>query len=257
MEDPINPSLSRIWPHVDFADFFRGFYFDGVVLIVMFSDLYREMSPLEEALFRSAFTLTMVGMGFIETVELHIEGAEGVLPTVYRETSRTIANSPPVSPTMLSSGQFTLFFIDESGEGLVTEIYEATDVDQHQRERFLIQRLIEGPSNEGTFSAIPEGTRVRDVTPDAVAGVYVNLSREFLTQFSGSSTQARMMLYSIINTLTFNLGHRRVHFLIEAERLEQFHGVVDFHLGFTFDETMMLDYSPPEDEPGENEPGGR
>jgi len=70
------------------------------------------------------------------------------------------------------------------------------------------------------------------------------LSTDFVNHFSGTTAQARMMLASIANTLIENTGHsgiRRVVFLINSERREEFHGVGDFGSAFTFDASLILD----------------
>ena len=245
-----NSNLMRVWPE-DKRDFNTHIQVVDDMLIATFTDEYRDMTPLDEAIFRSAFTLTMVGLPTINEVkfrvaysmeELEVEWLERV------ETATTIANNPSISPARISSATFELFFIDETGEGLVTETYVAADVDLRRQGRDVLERLIEGPSDPEFSPAtiIPSETRVRDVIM-GTGLIYVDLSSAFVSQFSGTATQARMMITSIVNTLlesTTGPGGRtrRVFFLIESQRHEEFHGVSDFHLGFTFDETMMLGY---------------
>ena len=75
-------------------------------------------------------------------------------------------------------------------------------------------------------------------TPDRGHTLYVNLSGDFVSRFTGSPATARLMLQSIVNTLTLpanNIGNaRRVFFLIDTMRLESFHGVGEFNLAFEY-----------------------
>ena len=242
-----NSRLTNVWPDESEGRAVPSWLFlDEDMLVAAFdSEFYAEMQPLEEALFRSAFTLTMVGLPGIESVKFRV--GEGVYLTEWVESAETIANNPSISPMRISSVTFTLYFADETGETLVPEVYVASGVDLRRREVFLLTRLIAGPSDSDFSPAvvIPPETRVRSVTlmQDA-GGYYVDLSSEFLNNFTGTPAQARMMIASIVNTLIENSGlrTRRVSFLIDSERREDFHGVSDFHLWFSFDETLVMGY---------------
>ena len=242
---PVTANLHSTWPQMENGGLITNRYMGGDyndMLVVHLTDDYFGIPPLEESLFRSAFTLTMVGLEFIDSVKFIVGGEDG---EEWTESAATIANNPSITPARLSNVQFTLYFIDESMEGLVTEIYDATDVDIQQRGLFALQQLIEGPQMAGSFTAIPSETRIRDVTPDVDAGgIYVNLSSEFLTHFSGTPAQARLMLYSIVNTVVYNTpgSFRRVFFLVDSERMEQFHGVGDFKMAFNFNERIMMGF---------------
>lgn len=244
---PVTAGLNSTWPQTENGGLIVDMLMSGDdsdVLVVYLTDDYFNMPPLEESLFRSAFTLTMVGMAFIDSVKFVVNTEDGVY-TEWVESAATIANNPSITPARLSNVQFTLYFIDESMEGLVTEIYDATNVDIQQRGLFALQQLIEGPQMAGSFTAIPSETRIRDVTPDVDAGgIYVNLSSEFVTNFSGTPAQARLMIYSIVNTVVYNTpgSFRRVFFLVDSERLEQFHGVGDFKMAFNFNERIMMGF---------------
>jgi len=271
MNDPKDTSnLARTWPEgLEFLEFVIGIHMDAEIdnmLVLTFSDHYRNMSPLNEALFRAALTLTMVGIPYIESVKIRwaddIDEYGTILWDERIESRGTIANDPSIPSTRISTATFTLFFIDESGEGLVTEVYAATDIDHRRRGASAIERLIEGPSNSDFSPAvrIPPETRVRSVNVVPAAGaVYVDLSSEFLTNFSGTPAQARLMIASIVNTLNESivLGGLRTYrffFLIDSTSREDFHGVSGFNLSFSFDETVMLGYGAPDESEYDYEP---
>ena len=246
-------SLARTWPDVEFSEFITGLYmyypmddYGNVldsVLVAAFSELYNEMTALDEALFRSAFTLTMAGIPGIDRVMFRVTDGEYVWETV--DSAASITNAPPsISPLRLqSTAQFTLYFIDETGEGLVTETYEAVDIDIQQRGRESLRRLIEITPADGAVNPIPPETRILNFRSDS-GFVYVDLSSEFL-RFNGTSAQAYLMIYSMVNTFLTNTHisrDSRVFFLVNSERITNFHGVSDFHLGFVYNESIMMDY---------------
>ncbi len=65
----------------------------------------------------------------------------------------------------------------------------------------LIELLIEGPKNENSERAIPEGTRViKTELKDDV--LYVDLSKEFIDNHKGGEEAENLSIYSIVNTVT-------------------------------------------------------
>ena len=199
------------------------------------------MTPVEEVILRSAVTLTMLGLPYVDSVEFIMPDGE-----TFTETSASIANAPFISPARRTAETFTLFFVCESGDGLFTKVYEATYVNSHMRERYIMEQLIVGQQAEGVMPLIPPETQVRDASTESDVGIYVNLSAEFSSRFNGNAAQARLMLQSIAHTMIENSTLRHVFFLIESDRQEEFHGVPYFNLRFTIDETAMACFVPPE-----------
>ena len=248
--EPESRALRRTWPAATAEELISGMQMGGEymdTLIVDFTEYYLAMPPLEESLFRSAFTKTMTGIGFVDSVKFRITDYYGeVIESV--ESASSISNNPAISPIRSSNMQFTLYFIDESMEGLVTKVYSAENVNVQQRRRVALQHLIAGQQDDGFFAAIPSETRVLGVTEDGDAdAIYVDLSSEILN-FTGTSAQARLMIYSIVNTVVANpTSTKRVAFLINSDRLESFHGVGDFNLLFNYNERIMMGFTEYED----------
>ena len=241
---PSSNRLASVWPNinpligVEETPFLLGFSISDHVLTADFYDSYLEMPPLQEALFRSALTLTMVNLSFIDEVVIRVNGHEWV------ENAETIANGPAISPAHHVNTQLPLYFIDESGEGLVREYYSAIEMDIQRRVQTALERLIEGAETEGAFSAIPPETRILAVTPVEPNAIYVNLSSDFL-RLSGGPAQTQLMIAAIVNTVLENTapGIRQVFFLVDFSRA-QLPGIEDFTIGFEYDETVMLGYVP-------------
>jgi len=242
---PNSNRLSSTWPNinpligVEETPFLLDFHMDESTLVADFYNSYLEMPPLQEALFRSAFTLTMVGLPFIDEVKIRVNDNEWV------ESAATIANSPGLSATHIINTQLALYFINETGEGLVREYYSAVEIEAPRRVQVALERLIEGAETEGAFSAIPPETRILAVIPvDETLSMYVNLSGDFL-RVSGAPAQTQLMIAAIVNTVLENSPPltRQVFFLIDSSR-EQLPGIDDFTIGFEYDETVMLGFVP-------------
>lgn len=247
---PQNNNLTTTWPTTIYdaeeeLPFLLWVDFADSMAVIDFGEVYFEMSPVQEALFRSALTLTLVGLPYVDEVMIRVNGREWI------ESTETIANAPEISYARLANIQITLYLIDESGEGLVREYYSVTEADIQQRERTALEHLI-----SSAYSIIPEETRVRVIPADeTLTSVYVNLSSEFSTNFTGSSAAAQLMIASIVNTVLENSppAVRQVFFLIDSARQESFHGVPYFDRGFEYDETVMVGFvaAIPEDDKDE------
>jgi len=229
--------LRSTWPAfnpllgVEETPFLQRIGMQGSTLIAEFYPSYLDMSPIEEALFRSALTLTMTGMSFVDEVLIRVNGQERI------ETAYTIANGPAISAARLGDTVLTLYFIDETGEGLVREYYNAVDVDMQQQIRVALEKLIYDVSVYG-FSAMPAETRILAVVPEFVTStVYVNFSGDFITRFTGGHALAQLMLAAITNTVIENspdFRPRYVFFLIDSDREQNIPGFADFSKAFEY-----------------------
>jgi len=242
---PNSNRLTSTWPNinpligVEETPFLLEFSMYESTLVANFYESYLEMPPLQEALFRSAFTLTMVGLPFIDDVKIRVNGNEWI------ESAATIANSPDISHAQIINTQLALYFIDETGEGLVRQYYNAVGIDAQRRAQVALERLIEGDVADGAFSVIPPETRILAVIHVIeTRSTYVNLSGDFL-RLGGGPAQTQLMIAAIVNTIIENSMQdvRQVFFLIDSSR-EQLPGIEDFTLGFEYDETVMLGYIP-------------
>jgi len=208
-------------------------------IFLTFDESYLELSPFDEALFRSALTLTLTAWPYVDEVVFRTGD-------YYREeSSTTVFNAPLLSPARLANVSVVLYFACESGEGLLRDYAVVMDVNPRETELVALERLIAGPAPEGTVSLLPAETRVRILRDVETRSIYVNLSGEFSTRFSGGSAQAQLAVQSITNTVLSNSvwDIRHVFFLIDSARESQFHGVPDFDRGFEYDETVMAGFT--------------
>ncbi|MCL2385953.1 MAG: GerMN domain-containing protein [Defluviitaleaceae bacterium] len=245
---PSGSGLLHVLPAgVDSRGLLTEIYVDDDMLVASFSEIYQNMSAVDEAIFRSAFTLTMVGLPQVERVKFRTVGYNGEAGREWVESAATVANNPFISSTRRATQNFILYFVDESGEGLIYRRYTVADVDTHRRLHHLIELLIAEQNAAGIMPLIPTETRVLDVQQHS-PGIYIDFSSEF-QRFSGNSTQANLMLQSITHTINANHHGTRldVFFLVDSRRWEDFHGVSGFNLGFSVDETVMLGFTPPEE----------
>jgi len=242
-------------------------YFSNGTAGIALSAEHGNIPAFNEALFRTALTLTFLELWFVDEVLFWIDG-EGEKNGVpfrtwleheeYRdnsairiETSATVDNNPSISPGIMRERDVTLYFLNPEGTGLITETLTDVYVDILRWIEFTVDMLVAGIDDDDFMRVIPPETRVRWVTRDTeTRSVYVDLSEDFLSQFEGTPQQAGLMLQSIVNTLTLPSNNpdtgtlhqiNQVFFFINSDRPEVFHGVLDFDLAFTYNHEILFE----------------
>lgn len=121
----------------------------------------------------------------------------------------------------------TLYFSDENGEKLVSEVRKIKVPKGEVMEKLVVSELLDGPKNSKNVQVIPSGVRIISVeTKEGVC--YVNLSKEFITKHPGGTSAEIMTIYSIVNSLTELINVSKVQFLIDGEKKENFiHLMID------------------------------
>jgi hypothetical protein len=107
-----------------------------------------------------------------------------------------------------------------------------TDAD---RVRQVVLALAEG-SHEGYGRVISPSTTLRAVFIAADGTAYVDLSNDFLVDFTPGIQTETLAIYSIVNSITVNIPSvKRVQFLIQGQEVETLDGHADLTAAFTPD----------------------
>jgi len=268
---PLSGSLASTWPY-DYAplpeDLFHGIIPEGSMLLAFIKPVFHDMPPLAQSLFKGTFVLTMESLverafphitdikilvtdnhqNAFETLMISLTAQEGEeipdVPWLIYDGTASISNDPPLGQSLITPWTFNnLHFVDETGTGLIVKTHESEEVDFHQEERarYALLLLINDLRPESAIFPIPSETVIHDVIIDG-GDIFVNFSADFMSRFVGGHALAELMIYSIVNTLTIEFTPNRVHFLIDEQQYESFHGIGDFDLPFERDDTFLLSY---------------
>jgi len=253
-DSPRNASLQNIAP--DREGFLTGYEVYGNTLRVYFTDAYYTFAPLDEALFRASFVWTVTEFDEIENVSFFVDGvdllsAQGGGHEYYNRVNINIL--PEISWVRITSRTFVFYLINGGAEGLVKVERTIDNVDLDQKiERTIVEHLIEIPLSEDYYPAIPAETKILEITTTD-GTCLINVSGDFNARYTGSQTAARLMIYSIVNTLIENIREvKRVRFTIDYNIVEQFQGLTEFNQLFEKDESLVLPEGLPQEE-GESE----
>lgn len=136
--------------------------------------------------------------------------------------------------------EIVLYFSDESGQHLVSELREVPKVEGIARA--VMQELIAGPSvDSGLLPTIPVGTQLLDINvrPDGLC--LVDLSGELVQNHPGGSMNEEMTVYSVVNTLTQFPTIQEVQILVDGQKVETIAGHMDVSTTMARNEEIIID----------------
>lgn len=133
----------------------------------------------------------------------------------------------------------TLFFLSESDNLLHPEESEIKAGSLNEEARAVVEELIKGPKSD-LLGTLPENTRVRQVFVTQDGTALVDLSRQILEASYFGSSGEMAVVYSIVNSLTFNFRNiKRVRLLVEGNERETLGGHIDLSRPFNPDYSIV------------------
>lgn len=176
---------------------------EGAMLTLHFDADYNKMSAVEEVLCRAAVVRTLTQIEGVDCVSFYVgdvplKDVRGNL--VGSMTADSFVENPGEQINSILNTTLTLYFANETGDGLVKEVREDVYYSSNiSLEKLVMEQLLEGPAGEGAKSAIPAGTKL--MTVSVVDGVcYVSLDETFRNQ--DYKVNESIVIYSIVNSLS-------------------------------------------------------
>lgn len=120
--------------------------------------------------------------------------------------------------------QVKLYFADSTAEELLPQTRTIKITDQQPIEQYLINELIKGTKDKKMKSLLSKKTVL--VSVDVEENIcYLNFKSNFLTDNKGSEKHEKLVIYSIVNSLTELQTIARVQFYMDGKRVENFGSV--------------------------------
>lgn len=121
--------------------------------------------------------------------------------------------------------EVVLYFANPSKTGLVKETRTITITDQQPVEQYIINELIKGPEKKSLKPLLSKNTVLMSV--DLVENIcYLNFKSNFLSENSGRNNHEKLVVYSIVNSLTELQTISRVQLYMDGKRVDKF-GSID------------------------------
>ncbi len=138
-------------------------------------------------------------LGFIDASDINLETEE------YQSEVRQVA----------------LYFANPAEDMLVREMRSITITDQQPIEQYIINELIKGTKSKMAKSLLSDDTVL--VSVDVEENIcYLNFRSSFLAENEGSDIHERLVIYSIVNSLTELQTIGRVQFYMDGKRVNDF-----------------------------------
>ncbi|MCI9086551.1 MAG: GerMN domain-containing protein [Clostridia bacterium] len=130
-----------------------------------------------------------------------------------------------------------LYFPKKDGSLLAREARTIKVTDQQPIAQYIINELIKGPVSEDLTASLNSGTVLLSVdTSDNIC--FVNFKSSFLDKNSGSADKEKMVIYSIVDSLTEIDNIERVQFLMDGKKVNNF-GNINIGSMFGRDESII------------------
>ena len=184
---------------------------------VCISDAYREISGTEKTLIECCIALTMCSIPGVDFVSIHIVNE----PSEMKLSSEDIL----LHNTLTSSevAQVRLYFPKAHSPDLGAEYRSVNISDETSPELCVLNELLKGPTSDKLLPALPEDSVLLSVfTQDGLCTV--TFSKDFLGALE-SDIQARLAIYSIVNSLTSLSTIESVQIVLQNSNLQTLGGV--------------------------------
>jgi germination protein M len=196
-------------------------------LTINFETTYSELEGIPEVLCRAAIVKTVCQMEGVEYVVFNVNGqplkeADKVVGFLTEEDF--IDSTGTDTKTKVK-----LYFANGSGDELVEYETSINYTGIGTLEELVLQQLINGPTEIGMQSTIPEGTILLNVsTKEGIC--YVDFNEKFLEKLPDISDE--IAIYSIVNTLVELQGINKVQFTINSEIVKTYREGTPFDVTF-------------------------
>lgn len=189
---------------------------------VNLSEQYGGLSGVELTLADYCIALTLCQLEGVEQVYITVEGEE--MP--FRRVQQMSADDVILSGAEEESVHVgvNLWFPRTQWFGLGVENRQVTRNEEDTLRGVVLDAWLAGPEYASLTSYVPEGTRL--LGAELEEGIcYVNLSAEFLEGEPEDWQRARLLLYSLVNTLGSLDSVEGVQLLVEGEVVPSYGGI--------------------------------
>ena len=194
---------------------------DGL-LTIRVSDHWAAMSPVERTLAEACMVLTMTGFPEIEQlcIQTSAETPNQQADSCLQAEDYLLYDDAVISDHVA----VRLYFSDANGRYLVEEVRTRSSERPGALPDYIVNELLDGPEDENLLPVLPEGTNLLWV--EIEQGVCtVNLSEAFSTNRPTDHKQARLAVFSLVNSLTELTQVESVRILCVGKALEDYAGL--------------------------------
>ena len=208
-------------------------------LTINFDQNYSVLEGIAEVLLRSAVVKTLLQIDDLEYIEFYVQGQP--LMDINGVVGLMTIDDFIESTGAETDYKVTLYYANETGKALVESSTSVFYTGTGSIEEMVINQLINGSTEPGMYSTIPEGTTLLNIsTKDGFC--IVDFNEMFLNELPAIkgevSISAEVTVYSVVNTLVELPGINKVQFLINGAPYEKFRE--DINLNEIFERNLSI-----------------
>ena len=195
---------------------------DGTLTLEL-SDVFFTLSGIDRTLATACIVYSMTELPSVEAVVLAAPegtGSDSLLSVPLTPKSFLLFDDSATSDEMT----LKLYFSDAGARFLVEETRTRSFASEAEIPTYLVEELLSEPEKETSLRVLPEGTALREITLDDGL-VTVDFSQAFLENAPKTHVQARMAVFSLVNTLTELDEVERVQILCQGEKIDDYCGL--------------------------------
>lgn len=201
---------------------------DNGQLTINFESNYFNLRGVSEILCRAAIVKTLCQIDGVDFIEFYVDGQPLVdsnsKPIGFMSGDDFIDNTGS-DVNYYQNTTITLFFTNKKGNALIEKDIPITFDGTKTMEQVIIERLIQGPSEEGLYPTLPSDLKLlKTTTRDNIC--YVDFSSKFLEKLTDVSDE--VVIYSVVNSLAELPAVNKVQFKIDGTVRKTFRENIEF-----------------------------
>ena len=208
-EDPKDEKLISAFPskvHITSYNLSDG------VLDVYLTQGFSSMNVIDKNIARCCLVMTLCGLEEVDSVNIY---QEAILLEEKLTPDLMITENDYASE---HEQEITLYYPDTDYTALYAEKRQLTVISSRQLSEYVIDELLKGTKNTDRTHSLPEGSSLLSVRTEAGLCT-VDFSKEFYVNRPLKADAERLMLFSVINTLTELEDITHVQFTVEGEKI--------------------------------------
>ena len=217
------PKSSKLGPIMPRSTEINGIeLLGGGFLTVHFSDDFLTKDPSRNVLNVYAVVKSLCSTAHVSSVRVLVNGEpikdRDKKPLEYISASDINLETEEYRSEMR---KVKLYFADSNGEKLVGQTRTIKITDQQPIEQYIINELIKGTKDKEMKSLLSKKTVL--VSVDVEENIcYLNFKSNFLADNKGNEQHEKLVIYSIVNSLTELQTIARVQFYMDGKRVSNF-----------------------------------
>lgn len=192
-------------------------------LTVNFSNEFYSGDNSQDILAAYAVVKSLCGIKEIERVKVTVNGEN--IKTSDGSIIDFLNDEDINLPTDTSNSEMrdvVVYFADKSNTTLIREIHSIKVTDRQPLEQYIINELIKGPNDMNSMNRILSPDTVVTSVETTGGICFVNFKSSFIDKNSSTENIEKLIIYSIVNSLTELENIQRVQFLFDGKKTEKF-----------------------------------